>query len=273
MKLVKIVLYIACLHLLSGCIVIAKPSYADHHTQKILEINASSLTLFDIEAGAGTLVITGSDDISEIRVVADIYMDKQDTDNYQLELSNSGNTAFLVAKVKSHFGSWIGDSPHINLNITVPTKMMLDVDDGSGELTIKNINNNVKINDGSGALKISNVKGELDINDGSGSIDIKNVFADVMIVDGSGGLEVSNVKGNLDINDGSGSINVKNITGNAIFEDDSGNLTVKNVSETVTIDDGSGAIDVNQVGALKIINIGSGALRVKNVAGEFEIND
>ena len=273
MKLAQTLLFITSAAFLSGCIVIANPSYADHHVQKELVIDAKQLSTFDIEAGAGSLVITGSDSVSEITVVADIYTDKGDTDNYQLELSDSGKTALLVSKIKSHRGFWNGDSPHIDLKITMPMTMMLNLDDGSGNSTISNINGAIDVKDGSGNLTIKNIANNLKINDGSGGLYVSHISGNVTIVDGSGELELSNVNGNVDINDDSGNIDVSNISGSAVLEDGSGNLMVKKVAGMVTIEDGSGNIDVDQAGGLKIIESGSGALRVKNVKGGFEISE
>ncbi len=272
MKLLSSLLCVTSATLLSGCIVVANPSHANHHDQKELIIDAATLTAFDVEAGAGSLVISGSDNVSDITVVADIYTDKRNTDNYQLELTNSGKKAFLVAKINSSSGFWQGDSPHINLKVTVPSHLMLAVEDGSGAASISNINGAVEVKDGSGELTITNIKNNLSVDDGSGSLYVNNVIGNVTIVDGSGSMELSEIDGNVDIDDGSGSIYAKEISGSALFEDGSGDLTVRKVDGVITIDDGSGDIDVEQAGGLKILDSGSGGLRVKEVKGGFEID-
>jgi len=272
MKLTSSLLFATSAALLSGCIVVANPSHANHHSQQELQIDATTLSAFDIEAGAGSLVISGSDHATQISVTADIYTDKRNTDNYQLELSDSGKTAFLVSKIKSSSGFWQGDSPHIDLKITVPSHMKLIVDDGSGAMSISNINGAVYVKDGSGELTVKGIKSDVMINDGSGSLYVSDVIGNVTIVDGSGSMELSEIDGNVDIDDGSGSIYAKGISGSALFEDGSGDLTVKKVDGVVTIDDGSGDIDVEQAGGLKILDSGSGGLRVQKVKGGFEID-
>jgi hypothetical protein len=272
MTLTKSLLLLSTVSFLSGCIVVANPSHANHHSQKELSIDASSLTEFDIEAGAGSLTIIGSDDISEITVVADIYTESGHTDNYELELDHAGSRAYLVAKTKSSSGFWIGDSPHIDVKITVPSQLSLDVNDGSGATFISNITGSVEVDDGSGDLTFQNIKNKLTVNDGSGGLYIKDVIGNVSIEDGSGEIEINGVNGDVDIDDGSGSIVAKDITGSAIFEDGSGDLTVKKVDGLITIDDGSGDIDVEDAGGLKILESGSGGLRVHKVKGGFEID-
>jgi DUF4097 and DUF4098 domain-containing protein YvlB len=272
MKHTKIISAIGLATLMSGCVVVASPSRADFHIQKELSLDARSLTAFDIETGSGSLVVVGEKGLNEIKVTADIYTDKKYTDNYELTLKESGNSAFLVAKNHSSSGFWVGNSPHIDVVIHVPEAMALDIDDGSGDININNINAQVNIKDGSGDLVVKNIMGDTNINDGSGEIEVDQISGDVNIVDGSGEININEVNGNLTIDDGSGTIYAKNINGNADIEDGSGDLTVKRITGTVTVDDGSGSININDAGGLKILESGSGGLKVSNVKGDFNID-
>ena len=272
MKLTQALLFISGVTILSGCIVVANPSYANYHSQQELIIDAKKLSALDIEAGAGSLVIEGSEDVTEITVVADIFTEGRDTNDVELTLTQSRNSAYLVSKIDSN-GFWQGDSPHIDIKVIMPSQLMLKIDDGSGAISVSHIYAEVEIKDGSGEMTINDIKSHLKINDGSGGIYISQVTGNVSIIDGSGEIEVTSVGGNLDIDDGSGSIFVKDVSGNAVFEDGSGELMVRNIEGLVTIDDGSGSIDVEQAGGLKIINSGSGGMRVKKVKGGFEIDN
>ena len=271
MKLAQTLLFITSATLLSGCIVVASPSHANYHSQQQLVINAQTLMALDVEAGAGSLVISGADNATEITVVADIYNAKDDADNYQLTLTESGENALLVAKISTS-GFWLGDSPHIDIKVTMPSHMILNVDDGSGATNISAIAGAVTVKDGSGDLTMKDIKGELVVNDGSGSLYISEVIGNVTIVDGSGEIAISEIDGNLNIEDGSGDLIVKQISGNVYLTDGSGDITLRNIDGDATIDDGSGDIDVEQAGGLKILESGSGGLRVKKVKGGFEID-
>jgi hypothetical protein len=239
--------------MLSGCIVVASPSSADFHQQKELRLSASSLKKLDIEAGAGSLTVKGSEQTTEISVTADIYTHSRSSENYEFELSDSGSTAFLIAK-SSNSSSWGGNSPRIDIVVTIPARMMLE------------------INDGSGSIDISDIIGSVNIDDGSGAIKLNDIIGNVSIKDGSGKITLTEIDGNLSIDDGSGSIYARGISGNANIEDGSGDLTVRNVKGTIIIDDGSGDITVEDAGGLKIIESGSGGLKVNNVKGGFEID-
>jgi len=251
--LTQISLALATMSMLSGCIVVAAPSSADFHQQKELTLSASSLKKLEVEAGAGSLIIKGSEQATEIIVTADIYTSSSSSENYEFELSESGSTAFIIAKNNNSI-SWGGNSPRIDIVVSIPTRMMLE------------------INDGSGSMVIGNIIGSVDIDDGSGEIQLNDITGDVTIKDGSGKITLTEIDGNLSIDDGSGSIYARGITGNANIEDGSGDLTVSRVKGTIIIDDGSGDINVEDAGGLKIIDSGSGGLKVNNVKGDFEVD-
>lgn len=264
-------LALAVTSLLSGCIVIASPLKANVHQQKEITLTASTLKKLDIEAGAGGLIIKGSDKVTEITVSADIYTSSESKSSYEFELSDSGSTAYLVAKIDSA-GMWTGNSPHIDLVVTLPSSMVLEVNDGSGDIDISNMDGVINVTDGSGGLSMNDINNHVTIVDGSGEIELTNILGSVDIEDGSGKMILNDIDGNLTIEDGSGSIYARGVSGDADINDGSGDLTVKQVTGIITLDDGSGDIDVEEAGGLKIIDSGSGGLKVNNVKGGFEID-
>ncbi|MBU2880616.1 DUF4097 domain-containing protein [Psychrosphaera sp. B3R10] len=218
-----------------------------------LELDATGLRNFEIEAGAGDLTIRGIEGQTNIIVEASIFTTKQK--DYQLTLRKNGKSAELVAKHDGSSGYWIGSSPRIHLQITMPLELALTIDDGSGDISISNVTNGIAIDDGSGNILLNQVAKDIVIDDGSGDIVVKNADGNVWIDDGSGELYIANIKGNVDIEDGSG------------------DLTVTQISGLVTIDDGSGDISINTAGGLTIIESGSGGLAISGIKGNVSIDD
>ena len=287
------VIALSALVILNGCVVIASPSYDRFNLTKELKLDAKTLNKLAVEAGAGSLSIKGEEGLTAIRIKAEIYSASEENDHYELTLTNSGSTAYLVAKYKGGSGLWSanGHSLQIDLNVLVPPSMLLDIDDGSGDLVVKdmlskvnikdgsgdmfvdNVNGDLTIDDGSGRIKVSEVVGRVKINDGSGEMTLSDIKGALAIEDGSGEMTLSDIEGHIDIEDSSGSIRVINVNGNISLDDGSGDLTVSHVSGLVTVSDGSGDIDVQDVGGLKIHETGSGGLRVNNINGEFVIDN
>ncbi|WP_286266300.1 hypothetical protein [Thalassotalea atypica] len=306
MRLTKCLVPAVLFTLLSGCVVIAKPSTANVHLQRELTIEVNDIVKLDIDAGAGELRIIGSDTASDISVKADIYTAKEGSNSFELSLDSDHTKAYLISKLNTS-GFWVGNSPRIDLVVTLPKHLALDVTDGSGDLWIKNIDGSVElddasgratlaniganlaIEDGSGALIVSDIEGMLVIDDASGDLNVTNINGDVTIEDGSGAMSVDNIGGqvsivdasgdmtvnqvigNVEIKDGSGELEVNNVNGTVDIDDASGNMLVKNITGKVTVNDGSGDIHVVKAGGLSIIEAGSGDLKVQQVKGEFEI--
>ncbi|TLU64178.1 hypothetical protein FE810_12810 [Thalassotalea litorea] len=237
--------------LLSGCIIHVGAASADVEINEQLAISSANIAHLDISAGAGSLNIVGLEGATEIQVKAEIHT-TEDKD-YTFTLEQDGDTAVLVAEHGSTSGFWNGDSPHINVQVTVPKHIKLTVDDGSGEMSITDINGDLDIEDGSGSMDIARIQGKVDVDDGSGSLTITQVSGDVIVNDGSGSLTLSRVGGDVNVDDGSGELLIEEVVGE------------------VTIHDGSGSITVKDAGGLTITEAGSGGLNVTGVKGGFNI--
>lgn len=225
------VIAVAAASLLTGCVVYANGSggWGDddlQHETRELSLAAADLTRFEIDAGAGSLEVYGEAGRTDINVVAEIYY--RDKDDIELSLEQDGDEAELIADF-SGGGGWGGTSPRINLTVYMPEAMMLDINDGSGSISISGIDADVDIHDGSGSLEVTNIGGDLDIDDGSGSIDIRDVQGNLMVDDGSGSIYIIDVAGKVTIDDGSGSITVRNVGGLDIIDGGSGSVSTENV--------------------------------------------
>lgn len=226
-----------------------------------LSIDADNAKDIVIDVGSGSLEIRGGN-VDEIIVSAKVYSKKYSSlDDLQeafdskmiFTLESIGSKVVLKVLNKEQFFSFGGPEIAVDLDITIPKNLDVEIDDGSG------------------SIYVSDIDGELEIDDGSGSTSIHNIGNDVTIDDGSGNLEITNVQGNVDVDDGSGNQNISNITGNVFIDDGSGTVNIKQVSGNVTIDDGSGSINVNELaGNFKLIDGGSGSIQVN---GERWVED
>ena len=250
-KLNKTAVAAACVLSVSGCISINAESL-DYKETRNLNLSSSGASTLRVDAAAGFLKIVGEEGLEEVKVTADILAVDEDI---KLTLERSGDSIELEADANysSHF-NWRGESPKIDLTVRVPMRLMLDIKDGSGSISIDSINNDVKVKDGSGSLTVKNIKGSLDIDDGSGSLEIDNIEGNVVVEDGSGSIEITKVTGTVNVDDGSGSLDIYDIGG------------------LVTIDDGSGSINVKKLSnGLTILEEGSGGLKMSDVKGPVSI--
>lgn len=272
MNLSKLFILGSTLALLNGCVVIAKPSHANIHVERELSLSAEQLKQLDIEAGAGELRIVGSHSAQEVKVTADIFTSSKDQDDYELTLKQKGDKAYLVAKHHSTSGFWVGSSPRIDVIVTLPADLLLDIHDGSGDIWVKDMNGAIDVQDGSGDVELRNITGNIAVDDGSGDLIVEQVTGNVSILDSSGELLINHINGDIELEDGSGELTVKHVEGYVSIDDGSGDMFVQAISGKVTIEDGSGDIDVEDAGGLTIVDDGSGDLHVSKVKGDFSID-
>jgi DUF4097 and DUF4098 domain-containing protein YvlB len=218
-----------------------------------LNMAANGIQVLDISCGAGVLVIEGNaqpdikvDAEIEIRGVSDKKAKEYIKDKIELSLQRKGTVAYLKSKINNGF--WRSKDAQVNLIVTLPPQIHLEVDDGSGSTWLRHMDSEVNIKDGSGSIEVSDTRGNLAIVDASGSIDVRNIQGDVTIKDGSGSISADNIVGDLTLMDGSGSIEVKGVQGGVLVNDGSGSIDIHDVQKDVTIEsDGSGSCNISGV--------------------------
>ena len=207
-----------------------------------------------IDVGAGNLNVS-SDNIDKVMVNAKVYSKKYDNveeltqafkDKMEFNLESKGSRIILKAMNKKSFFGTNNAQIAIDLEVVIPKEMNVDIDDGSGDIWVTDIDGSLKIDDGSGSTLIDNIKGNVFIDDGSGNLTIRNILSSVTIDDGSGKIIMNNIQGDVAIDDGSGEVNITQVTGDVKVDDSSGSINVNDLAGHFTlIDDGSGSVYVN----------------------------
>lgn len=238
-KLHKHFTFTICTLLLSSSVIgnDVQAESANLRLSETLEIDASDLIKLRIEARAGDMIIRGKSGQDNIVVEATILTSEQR--DYTLSLTKNDDVSLLVAESNSS-DSWWGKSPYIDLEISIPKHLELEIDDRSGDITISDIGANVNIDDRSGDIAVSDIAGSVKINDRSGDVTIDDVEGFVVVDDKSGDLDIKNVGRDIDIDDSSGDIELFAVGGDVIIEDSSGDIIVNTAESVNIVSDSSG---------------------------------
>ncbi len=238
--------------------------YGTYRDTRDLSVSAEDVDEFVVDVGAGSLEIRGLDDATEITVTGQIWLQDHPSDleavkpvvdrHVEIDLVTRGDRARLTTSTSDPgFGYSL---PHVDLVVTMPARLALDIRDRSGFIVVENVNADLKLRDDSGSINVSDVDGDVEIDDKSGSITVTNAAKSLNIEDSSGSIDVESVGADLVIDDGSGSIRVRDVRGN------------------VTISDGSGSINVARIGQdLLVLESGSGSLSYGDVEGNVSVDD
>ena len=234
---------------------------ADDHCkfERDIEQTLSAQDHLRLDAGAGKLTITGDPTIQVIEIQAQACASSAKLLE-QISLRTSEGRAAEIETIIPKFSGWLSGNRYasVNLELTVPTSVALEIHDGSGSIQLLGVGPTI-LDDGSGSIDARDIRGNIELSDGSGSIEIRDVDGAVIINDdGSGSIDIVNVRDHVEIaNDGSGSIKVHDI---------GGDVRIGN--------DGSGSISVNRVtGNFLVRSDGSGSIDFADVQGELDIPD
>ena len=200
-------------------------------------LDAGGVRVVRIDAKAGALRVEGRTGLTRVEARGTACASSESVlDRIRLVATRQGDV--IVVKVDIPDGSawsW-NEQARLDLAVSVPRMMPLEVDDGSGSAVLAHVGP-LKMRDGSGELTVSDVAGDLSIEDGSGSIEVDGVTGSVRLTDGSGGIVVRNVGGSVTVDeDGSGGIEVSEVKGDfTVAHDGSGGIEHHDVGGQVRV--------------------------------------
>ena len=213
------------------------------HKEARLTIADKTITGFVVDVGAGDLRIKGYQEQSDIVVIANVFGDELNAEDYVLSLEKVDNKAMLMA----HFKGNTHNNERIDLEISMPYSLSLSVDDRSGDILIESIGNGLTLKDRSGDIEMNSITGPIKIEDRSGDVIGEDLNGNVVIFDRSGDIQLKDITGDLDIDDSSGDIRVKSVSGIVTVEDSSGDINVKDAGDFVLKNDGSGEVYLKNI--------------------------
>jgi hypothetical protein len=222
---------------------VASPAAAQrdcrYEATRTATLRADAGESLDLIARSGSLTVRGREGLSEVRVVGHACASSEELlEQLVLETGRSGSTIRVeVADVDDDGWNPLENRYHtMPLEVEIPAGMAARIEDGSGELLIEGVGR-LTLEDGSGEIELRDIDGDVEIDDGSGDIRVEGVEGTIRVNDGSGGIDISGVAGTVDVvDDGSGSIDVRDIAGDFIVRDDgSGGIHYSNVGGRVDI--------------------------------------
>lgn len=217
----------------------ALAQFGDNHYSepRSATLQATGAQLLIVEAHAGDLRIEGHASNSEVRITGTARASRKgDLKDIKLVTSRKGDALHILVDIPDHYG-WGDNYRGLDLVISVPKTLALDVEDGSGGIQIRDVGS-IEVQDGSGELRIRGVQGNVRIRDGSGEIEVTNVSGDLVVEeDGSGEIVARDIRGNFNVeSDGSGSIRATDIGGSFVVDrDGSGGIEHDGVKGSVSV--------------------------------------
>ena len=219
----------------------ARPTRVREYDEpRTARVNARGASRIIIVARAGWLRVIGKEGTTEVLAEGTARAPRTDIlRDIKLTGTREGDVVRVEVEMpKMEHRNWDSSwdsGPALDLTVTVPNDIPVEIEDSSGELRVM----------GTAALAL---------DDNSGDAEVRDIGGALRVRDGSGGLDIQNVRGDVTIDDGSGEIDVRDVTGSVTVRDGSGSITARTVGGTVHVErDGSGGIRVVDVGGDLIV--------------------
>ena len=201
------------------------------------KFDADSIDSLDLVNQSGKVVINGANCKEAVVNAKKIKTHK----NCRLTIEQHGKT-LKIESVNKAWLSW--KSCTVDMDITVPKKISMKLEAGSGDMTI------------------TDTEGKIKSITGSGNVAIKSSVTDLDSKVGSGDIDLTGTVDNSELKIGSGNINMKGKVGKSLLRVGSGNIEVDGLREAMHIENGSGDVlikysELKKDGELEI-KIGSG---------------
>ena len=227
------------------------------HQRKLNEtLDVSGSDRLRIIAAAGDLEVRGDEGADTVTVEATICASKAAWAEEAGLSMEGGREATVAVVIPSEDGmSWGNDYVYVDLSVTVPDDLSLDIRDSSGDVDVSRVSD-VAIKDSSGDIDVSS-SGSVSVEDSSGDIELNRIDGDVTIVqDSSGDIRGSDIEGSV-----------------IVARDSSGDIRFRDVRDDFLVErDSSGDVVAQGVGGdFSVLRDGSGDISYRDVAGEVDI--
>ncbi len=239
-----------------------------------IDIPAEGLAMVEIRALAGEFDVGPTDDmVVHIRGIACTDETKH-LDQMDIKVLQEDGKLRVFTVIPHHLETFNPEHASIDLNVTLPARLPLSIQDTSGDLFIRDVSI-VSIEDSSGNIDFVGGLASLSVRDSSGEVKIRKLEGSLTITDSSGDMELDDIAGDVLIPaDSSGEIDIRRVTGRVeIDQDGSGDISIDTTGGDVKIgNDGSGDIELEDIAGNAIIERdGSGEIIARRIKGNFEV--
>jgi hypothetical protein len=191
----------------------------------------------------------------------------------EVTIEQRGSRLVVERKEKSKIKGDVIFKGFVSLDITVsvPAGISLDVLTGSGDVVVDNRAGAIKVRSGSGDVTVEQAGQGAELKTGSGDIRLTSSRARSSVSTGSGDIFVTELEGGLEASTGSGEINIERLSGDARLSTGSGDISVASSSGTVSAESGSGEIAFGGHRGAADVTAASGDISFGIAAGEGTI--
>lgn len=202
---------------------------ADPYLTKHFTLNGAGN--LNVETSGASVVVTGA---GGNQVIVDMYVKlngreiemedaevEQELDNYNLDISQSGNTISVIVKKGNNSGR---SKLNISFKVQVPTEMSSKFQSSGGSISVDGLNGEQEIATSGGSIQVVNSTGYVNTHSSGGSLRVENFEGNVDVQSSGGSVKVNQLTGDLTVNTSGGSVNLEAINGSIAASTSGGSI-------------------------------------------------
>ncbi len=165
------------------------------------------------------------------------------------------------------------DSDRIEFEISIPSKLDLELSTGGGNITLKNdLDGKIDASTAGGNISVKNIIGKADISTAGGNIKVGDINSKADISTAGGNIKVGDINDDADISTAGGDMKIGDINGTADVSTAGGNIKIGFIKGGADVSSAGGNISVDNIGGNADISTGGGNVKVGSVSGSAELN-
>ncbi len=144
-------------------------------------------------------------------------MAKEIKEDYDIEISQSGNTVSAVVERRGTSDNWFSwftsDNVSISFTVYVPEKTSCNLNTSGGSIHLAGVTGRQDVRTSGGSLGLANIRGNMEARTSGGSINIET-YAGTLSAHTSGGpINLQDARGEMEVSTSGGSIKMNNVSG------------------------------------------------------------
>ncbi|WP_140160534.1 DUF4097 family beta strand repeat-containing protein [Algoriphagus antarcticus] len=204
-----------------------------------------------VETSGASVAVTGA---SGRQVIVDMYVKlngqeiqlenaevERELDNYNLDISQNGNTISVIAKKKNNSGR---SKLNLSFKVQVPTEMSSKFQSSGGSISVDGLIGEQEIVTSGGSIQVINSSGYVNTHSSGGSLRVENFEGNLDVQSSGGSVKVYQLTGDLNVNTSGGSVNLEDINGSIAASTSGGSIRAQlsNVERELTMKSSGGSI-------------------------------
>ena len=173
-----------------------------------------------------------------------------DLDDFEIDISQSGNTVTAHAKRKNQgIGGWFSSNNNVSISFVVhaPAGSYVNGSTSGGSVTARNFSNNVNLRTSGGSVTAEAIRGNVDLRTSGGSINLSAIEGTINGRTSGGSIRAEGLDGTADLRTSGGSIRLDGVRGAISARTSGGSIQadLTEFNEDLDLRTSGGSITVN----------------------------